>query len=370
MKRPVFRCSVCGAEKNVDTQQYCCTCGGAFDLCFEPPAFDRALIDPSEWSLFRYRAFLPLWDESWRGVSLGEGMTPVRALDGDTLVKLDYAMPTLSFKDRGAALVISLCKSLGVSRVLQDSSGNAGNSVAAYAARAGIQCEIFVPRGTSPGKIDMIAAHGAQVQVFDGTRDETAEACRSKARRGEAYYASHVFNPFFYQGTKTYVYEVFEQLGALPDNLFIPVGNGTLYLGVHLALDELQKAGLLPRRPTVWAVQSERCAPLLQAFEQGLDAPEQVPVQPTMAEGIAIGKPVRGGQILRLARQHGDRFAAIPEEDILPARAELARKGYFVEHTTAAVYAAYLAARRRGLVKGTSLLSLCGAGLKSQGKEH
>ena len=368
MNQPVFRCSVCGRESAPDAHAYCCSCGGAFELAFEPPAFDLGGIDHSEWSLFRYRRFLPLPDNSWRDVTMGEGMTPAVRLDGDTWVKVDYAMPTLSFKDRGAALVIALCKSLGVRRVIQDSSGNAGNSIAAYAARAGMECEIFVPKGTSPGKIDMIRSYGAHVEVFDGTRDETAEACRAKARAGEAAYASHVFNPFFYQGTKTYVYELYEQLGALPDNLFVPVGNGTLYLGVHLALDELEKAGLLPRRPTVWAVQSERCDPILRAFTQGSDAPADVRPVPTMAEGIAIGKPVRGAQILRLMRTHGDRAAVIPEADILPARKALAGRGFFVEHTTAATYAAYLACRKAGLVQGTSVLPLCGAGLKSQGK--
>ena len=368
MKKPVFRCADCGRRFDVGTREYRCACGGAFDLEFEAPAFDPALIDRSQWSLFRYRAFLPLWDEEWRGVTMGEGMTPVLPLDGQTLVKLDYAMPTLSFKDRGAAVVIALCKSLGVGRVLQDSSGNAGNSIAAYAARAGMECEIFVPRGTSPAKIAMIRSYGARVEVFEGTRDQTAEACRQKAGGGAFYYASHVFHPFFYQGTKSYLYEVYEQLGRLPDNLFVPVGNGTLYLGVHLALDELERAGLLPRRPTVWAVQSQRCAPILRACEAGAAKPAVITPEPTLAEGIAIGSPVRGARILQLARRHGDRFVAAPEEGILAARQALAERGFFVEHTTAATYAAYLACRRAGGVRGESLLPLCGAGLKSQGK--
>lgn len=363
-----FRCPRCGAQAAVDTRAYRCACGGAYELDFTPPPFARDRVDASRWDLFRYRAFLPLLDDAWRSVTLGEGMTPIVSLDGDTLVKLDYAMPTLSFKDRGAALVIALCKSIGVRRVIQDSSGNAGNSIAAYAARAGMECEIFVPRGTSPGKIDMIRSYGAAVTVVDGSRDETAQLCRQKADEGEAYYASHVFNPFFYQGTKTYLYEAFEQLGALPDNLFVPVGNGTLYLGVHLALDELERAGLLSRRPQVYAVQGERCAPLLRAFAAGQSRPVPLSLQPTLAEGIAIGQPVRGESILALAKKHGDIFVPAPEEDILPARDALARQGLYVEHTTAATFAAYDALRRRGEVRGVSLLPLCGAGLKSHGK--
>ncbi len=363
-----LRCAKCGASARVDTREYHCPCGGAYELDFTPPLFSADKIDPSRWDMFRYRAFLPLLDDAWRGVTLGEGMTPIVSLDDDTFVKLDYAMPTLSFKDRGAAVVIALCKSIGVRRVIQDSSGNAGNSIAAYAARAGMECEIFVPRGTSPGKIDMIRAYGAAVTIVDGTRDETAARCRQKAKEGGAYYASHVFSPFFYQGTKTYLYEAYEQMGGLPDNLWIPVGNGTLYFGIHLALDELERAGLLPRRPRIYAVQGERCAPLLQAFAAGDSRPADVRPQPTLAEGIAIGQPVRGERILALAKKHGDIFVPAPEEGILPARDVLARRGFFVEHTTAAAFAAYFALRERGKVKGTSLLPLCGTGLKSHGK--
>ena len=156
-----FICTKCGRKETVTTRAAHCTCGGLWKLSFEPPKFDLAEVDRNEWSLFRYRRFLALDDESWRGVSLGEGMTPVVRLDEDVLLKMDYFMPTLSFKDRGAAVLIAHCKAIGVDRVVQDSSGNAGNAVAAYCAKAGIGCEIFVPEGTSPKKIDMIRAHGA-----------------------------------------------------------------------------------------------------------------------------------------------------------------------------------------------------------------
>ena len=155
-----YICAKCGRTEAVTTRKPHCECGGLWKLDYEPPAFSLDAVDPHEWSQFRYRRFMALDDESWRGVSMGEGMTPVVRLDGDVLLKMDYFMPTLSFKDRGAAVLIAHCKSIGVEKVVQDSSGNAGNSVAAYCARAGIGCEIFVPEGTSPKKIDMIRAHG------------------------------------------------------------------------------------------------------------------------------------------------------------------------------------------------------------------
>ncbi len=143
-------------------------------------------------------------------------MTPIIEFDKDVLLKMDYFMPTLSFKDRGAAMLISHCKSIGVESVVQDSSGNAGNSIAAYCAKANIKCEIFVPKGTSPKKIDMIKSHNAKVTITDGSRDDCADICRQKVEKEKVFYANHVYNPFFYQGTKTYIYEVYEQLNRIP----------------------------------------------------------------------------------------------------------------------------------------------------------
>jgi len=227
-----YSCSRCGRRETAATRKAKCECGGLWNLEYAPPRFEPGLIDKTTWSLFRYKAFLPLEGEGWKDISLGEGMTPLIRLDEDLLLKMDYFMPTLSFKDRGAALLVAHCRAIGVDSVVQDSSGNAGNSVAAYCARAGIGCEIFVPEGTSPGKIAMIRSHGATVNVVPGSRDRCAELCREKVEREGIYYANHVYNPFFFEGTKTYIYEVFEQLGRIPSTLFIPVGNGTLFLGV------------------------------------------------------------------------------------------------------------------------------------------
>ena len=360
-----FICTKCGHTEPVTTRRAHCACGGLWDLDFQPPAFTLDAVDRAQWNEFRYHVFMALEGDTWRDVTLGEGMTPVVPLDENVLLKMDYCMPTLSFKDRGAAVLVAHCKAIGVERVVQDSSGNAGNSVAAYCAKAGIGCEIFVPEGTSPKKIDMIRAHGAVCTVVPGSRDHCAEVCRSRVEQDGVYYANHVYNPFFYEGTKTYIYEVYEQLGRIPEHLVIPVGNGTLFLGAIYALEHLLASGCIDHMPQVIALQSEHCDPLLRAAEAGADAPADVSPTPTIAEGIAIGKPMRGEEILALSKKYGVAFVHAPEDQILAARAALARRGVYCEHTTAANYAAYLEYCRLHGATPDTLITMCGAGLKS-----
>jgi len=360
-----FICAKCGRTEPVTTRKSHCDCGGLFDLDFTPPRFDLNLIDRDTWSFFRYRSFLPLSGDSWQKITLGEGMTPIVRFNQDVLLKMDYFMPTLSFKDRGAAVLIAHCQDIGVDQVVQDSSGNAGNSVAAYCGRAGIACEIFVPEGTSDKKIKMIQAHGARLTVVPGSRDHCADVCREKAAREGLYYANHVYNPFFYQGTKTYIYETYEELHRIPENIFIPLGNGTLFLGIIKGLEELLASGCIDHLPQLIAVQSERCAPLAAAAEQKSAHIFPVPMEPTLAEGIAIGVPMRGEEILNYIYQYHIRLITIPEAGILPARELLARQGIYCEHTTAAIYAAYERYCEKYGPTPDSLICMCGAGLKS-----
>ena len=360
-----YICSHCHHEESVTTRRAKCACGGLWRLDYHPPAFTADGIDRAEWSQFRYHRYMALNSDAWRAVSMGEGMTPVIRFDDNVLLKMDYLMPTLSFKDRGAAVLVAHCKSIGVEKVVQDSSGNAGNSVAAYCARAGIACEIFVPEGTSSKKINMIEAHGAIANVVPGSRDHCADVCRAKVEAEGVYYANHVYNPFFYEGTKTYIYEVYEQLGRIPQHLIIPVGNGTLFFGVMQALEHLLASGVIAQMPTIIAVQSEYCDPLLRAAARHESEPAAITPQPTIAEGIAIGEPMRGATILAYAAKYGVRFIHAPEKDILHARATLAARGIYCEHTTAANYAAYLHYCAQNGATPDCLITMCGAGLKS-----
>lgn len=362
-----YRCSACGKVVNSTTLNDCCECGGLFTLPQDNiPNWDPDLIDKKTWSLFRYRKFMHVEDGAWQVVSMGEGMTPIVSFDKNVLLKMDFMMPTLSFKDRGAVTLVSHMKSIGVKKCLQDSSGNAGIAVAAYCARSGIDCEIMVPEGTSPNKIQMIKGFGAEVTVVEGSRDHCADYCREKVRKTGAFYANHVFNPYFYEGTKSYIYETLEQLGRIPQNIFIELGNGTLFIGAILALEHLQSSGAIKEFPQVIAIQAETCAPFVKAVEKNSDRVPAVIGQPTLAEGIAIGKPARAAEVYEMIKRHHVRMITAPESEILPCREELAKKGFYVEHTTAAALAAY---RHYCEVYGPTedgLLSLCGAGIKSE----
>ncbi len=360
-----FVCGKCGHCEDVKTANMNCECGGLWKLDYTPPKFSPELVDQSTWSLFRYRKFMPLEGDIWREVTLGEGMTPVISFDAHTLFKMDYFMPTLSFKDRGAAVLAAYIKSRGIKSVVQDSSGNAGNSVAAYCGRLGIDCEIFVPEGTSDKKIRMIEAHGAKATIVPGNRDHCADVCRAKAEQEGVYYANHVYNPFFYEGTKTYIYEIFEQLGRIPENIFVPLGNGTLFIGIMKGLEELRYSGVMDHFPQVIIVQSERCQPFVKAVETGRKDVTCEQVRPTLAEGIAIGVPMRSAEILEYIYRYQVKAVTIPEDRILPAREKIARRGIYCEHTTAAVYAGYEHYCEIYGKPEEAVLSMCGAGLKS-----
>lgn len=369
-----YVCSKCFKVHDPKTMVFRCDCGGMLDLEDFPLEFSKSSINSEEWSLFKYIKALPFGEafDLWKEVTMGEGLTPLVPLDAKVpslLVKMDYLMPTMSFKDRGAAVLIAKAKELGVKKVIQDSSGNAGTSVAAYANRAGIACDIYVPENTSPKKIKQIASHGAKVHVVPGSREDTAKAALDAVERGEGFYASHVYNPFFYQGTKTYAYEIYEQLkGELPEVLVVPVGNGTLVFGVYYGFKDLLKLGLIEKLPKIIAVQSQNCAPIYEAFKNNNDYTQEVKNTGTLAEGIAIADPKRGHQLLQAIKETGGEVILAPEDEILEVRDKLALKGFYIEPTTAATFAGYFKyVRETGFEpKGKVILPLCGSGLKSE----
>ncbi len=318
-------------------------------------------------TLWRYREALPLrHDENI--VSLGEGFTPLLRLqrkNRSVWIKQEQLFPTGSYKDRGATVLISKVKELGIRQVVQDSSGNAGCAVAAYCARAGIACDIYVPEKTSPAKLTQIRSHGARLHLVPGDREQTATAALEAAQT--SYYASHCWNPFFLHGTKTFAYEVWEQLGGrAPDTLVLPVGNGTLLLGASIGFSELLDWGYVQRLPRLVGVQAVHCAPLAQAFAGG-GQPVLVGKKETLAEGIAIAAPVRGGEILAAVRASGGWFITVTEEEISSTWRSLAAQGFYVEPTAAAGIAGldrYLAG---ATPQECIVAAFTGHGLKSPG---
>ena len=259
MTMPPLVCRRCGATHPVESLAWRCDCGGVLDVLDNPAALSFTAGQQARNSLWRYESVLPVpFDEQ---ISLGEGMSPIvrSRTQPNVRLKLDFLMPTLSFKDRGAVVLATLASALGVRSALTDSSGNAGTAAAAYLARAGIPCRVFVPEATSPAKLAQIRAHGAEITLVAGTRADTAAAAREMASQPGIFYASHVFHPYFAHGVKTYGYEIWEQSGGLlPDTVVVPAGNGTLVLGCHLAFRELVEAGLADRMPTLVAVQAAR----------------------------------------------------------------------------------------------------------------
>ncbi|MFB7030381.1 MULTISPECIES: pyridoxal-phosphate dependent enzyme [unclassified Streptomyces] len=367
-----YTCPRCLVSSPVSALTWCCPkCRGPWDLDFASAPVTLPSLASRVNSLWRYAEALPPMPCAPE-VTLGEGRTPLVPLtessSGSVSAKLDFLMPTLSFKDRGAVVLaahaLRLARAGGLDRVVADSSGNAGTAAAAYCARAGLDCRVYVPGGTSPKKLEQIRAHGAEVVEVPGDREATARAAREAADEPGTFYASHVYNPYFTQGTKTYVYELWEELGGrLPDTIVVPVGNGTLLLGAALALDELHRHGLVDTRPALVAVQAEAVSPLAEAFHAGADdIAGPAAVRPTLAEGIAIPAPPRARQILRAVRATGGTFLTVPEERIRAAQRDLARRGLFVEATGTACWAAVDAAPPR---PGLTVVPLCGAGTKT-----
>ncbi len=320
----------------------CPTCGGVFDDT-SSMAFDPAAVDPSQPGIWRYRAYFGL-SSAVEPVSLGEGGTPLvwaKAFGRRVGFKCEYLNPTGSFKDRGSALIAAWLCSRRETAAVEDSSGNAGASFAAYAARAGIKARIFVPAAASGPKRRQIEALGAELVPIPGTRSSVAEAVRRVADQG-ATYASHAYLPFNLYGYATAAYEIYAQLGGrLPGALVLPVGQGGLLLGLARGFDALRIGNdsvLIP--PVLVGVQARRCAPLWAMFSGGREALGFVTDNPTLAEGVRVSCPVRGDSVLQAVADTGGRIYAVDEEEILPGREALARLGFFIEPTSAIVWSA------------------------------
>lgn len=302
-------------------------------------------------------------------VTLGEGDTPLLARDWQGAMvnfKLEFMMPTGSFKDRGMTVMVSYLKSRGIDHVLEDSSGNAGASLSAYAAAAGMRCRILVPETASYPKIAQIAAGGADVVTVRGTRQDVADA--ALAMSSEIFYASHNWQPYFVEGTKTLAYELWEQLGfRAPDNVITPLGYGSNVLGLDRGFDELLRNGEIAKRPRIFAVQAAHCAPCYAAWKSGGEQAVAIDVKPTVAEGIASSHPTRLREVLQAVRRSNGAIAAVSEDEIIAALATLARMGFYVEPTSASAAAGLAQWLAGGLIRRdeTTVLVLTGSGLKS-----
>jgi threonine synthase len=362
-----FFCPDCRRFYPVSPTRWRCDCGSFLDLEFKP-AFPIEKILKRAPTLWRYREAIPVRQDR-ATVSMGEGVTPLEEMDFNgrrVFVKIDYLFPTGSYKDRGAAVLVSKAKELGIKKVVEDSSGNAGSAIAAYCARAGIRCEIFVPGSTSPEKLVQIETYGATLRKVAGSRERTAEVTMEAALN--TYYASHCWNPFFLHGTKTFAFETWEQMGwNAPDAIVLPVGHGTLFLGTYIGFRELKEAGLVKKIPKLVGVQSAFCAPLYRAFKKGAEKDLPIEKKETLAEGIAIAKPIRGKQILKAVRETGGEMLSVTEREVAVALREMGQRGHYIEPTAAATIAG-LQKYLKHIKKEVVVSTLTGVGLKATEK--
>ncbi|HEY9077508.1 MAG TPA: pyridoxal-phosphate dependent enzyme [Anaerolineaceae bacterium] len=356
-----FRCVSClGAYPEGEIPHCCPTCGNSFTW-FSLPDRPQLELENCQPGIWRYRKALALPDTA-EMITLGEGQTPLLWITwrGEPLgLKMESYNPTGSYKDRGTAALVSFLKSRGVNEAVEDSSGNAGASFAAYAARAGIKARVFVPESASGPKRTQIELFGADLVTVPGPRSAAAQAVMAEVKRG-AVYASHAYLPFGLPGIATIAYELWEQAGTVPGTVIAPVGHGGLLLGIVRGFQALIKAGFTATLPDFWGVQAENCSPVVAAFRSGSERVRAAEEGATLAEGIRVVHPVRGQELLREISGHGG-FVAVDDARIAAAHRFLCQQGIYVEPTSAVTYAAL---EKLGPLKKPVILILTGTGLK------
>jgi threonine synthase len=346
-----YQCSLCATHYEVELGRISCDCGGVLDLHFDAPAWPTS-FEGRGVGLSRYREVLPIEEEWLSRADLGASRTPMLSV-GSINVKCDYISPSGSFKDRGAFMLAALAIGLGATSVIVDSSGNAGAAMAAYCGRIGVPCTVVAPASAPQGKLAQSRAYGATVVAVEGPRAAATDAALEMAADG-GFYASHVENPFFTEGTKTWAFEVFEQLGEAPAEVVMSVGNGSLFLGVEHGFRYLFDQGLTTRVPRMVAVQAMGWSPLADDVAENRGAP--------LADGIAIIAPRRLAQIVRAIEVTGGETRTVGDDEIIATTERLAHAGLWVEPTSATAFAG--ATRSRG-DDGPVVVSLGGAGFKS-----
>jgi threonine synthase len=359
----ILRCQACHKEYPSSEPIWRCICGGVLTLDFHA-RFPIDKIRKRKPTMWRYREALPIEDDK-HIISFDEGFTPLvedQFFGKKVLLKQDHLFPSGSYKDRGASVLVSKIKELGVKKVVEDSSGNAGAAIAAYSAKASIECHIYVREKTSLEKLLQIERYGACLKKIPGTREDAAKAALQQAQT--MYYASHYWNPYFFHGTKTCIFEIVEQLGwNRPDKIITPVGNGTLLYGLYIGLKELQQENIIDDLPIIIGVQAENCAPLEYAWKKHSATITYQEKKETIADGIAIVNPLRLTDILSAVKETNGVIITVTEKEILDALLCTLRKGYYIEPTSAVAIAGF----KKYLTKQDEVvvLPLTGHGLKA-----
>ncbi|ELZ43788.1 Threonine synthase [Halorubrum californiense DSM 19288] len=382
-----LRCPECGETYR---DRWRCRCGAPLDFA-DPPAPEGSAPAPESFDarggLWAFADLLAVGDDPRDRVTLGEGMTPlVDADEGresggrsgpeippwNASFKLEYAFPTGSFKDRGATATLTRARELGVERVVEDSSGNAGAAIATYAARAGIGAEIYVPADAKESKLRAIRRAGAEPVRIEGSRQDVTDACVAALNEDgsdagtDAWYASHAWNPAFFEGTATVAYEIALQRGwDAPDAVVTPLGHGTLFLGAYRGFRRLERAGWIDSVPRLYGAQAAGVAPVVEA----LHGPEAARPDGTVndaADGIQIAEPVRDREIRAAIDATGGDALAVTEAAATRELDRLHAAGFYTEPTCAVAPAALRILRERGEIGPDEdvVVPLTGSGLK------
>jgi threonine synthase len=354
-------CPRCGAHYERDRHVNVCTeCGGALFPRYHPRHLDRDAVAGRARSIWRWHEMMPVEDPE-NVVTLGEGGTPLlsaerlgaRAGFRDLRIKDESANPTGSFKARGLSAAVSKAKELGHAKIALPTAGNAGGAAAAYAAKAGMECHVFMPADTPPVFRIECERYGAKVTLVDGLIDDCGRIVAERAPREGWHDVSTLKEPFRVEGKKTMGYELAEDLGwTLPDAILYPTGGGTGLIGMWKAFDEMEELGWIgSARPRMFSVQAEGCAPIPKAFAEGKDVSEKFPNAHTYASGLRVPKAFADYLILKYVRDSKGSAIAVSDDAMRQACDEIGTsEGLFVAPEGGAVWAAAKELLARGLL--------------------
>jgi threonine synthase len=373
-----LECSACGLQQQWSRlQNLCPSCHkplfAIVDLAAAGRTLKRETVGTRQKTLWRYREVLPLPGDV-EPVSLGEGGTPLLRAekfgdDIDLWIKDESTNPTQSFKARGMSVAVSMAKHLGATKLAVPSAGNAGGALAAYAARAGLEAHIFMPRDTPRANIIECRELGAHVTLINGLiTDCGAEIARRKTKEGW-FDVSTLKEPYRVEGKKTLGYELAEQFNwELPDLILYPTGGGTGLIGMWKAFDEMQALGWIgTKRPRMFAVQATGCAPIVRAFEAGEKSAGEFPNAHTIASGLRVPKAIGDFLILNILRQSNGGAIAVADNEMIRVTREVgSNEGLFIAPEAAACFAAIKSLRSAGKIRSGERVVIfnTGSGIK------
>ena len=376
-----LECTYCDAEFSADEpQRLCVECGKVlyprYDLEGAAAALDRDALKERPANMWRYFEVMPIRDEA-NVITLGEGFTPMFQAErlgpemgcSDLLIKDEGVNPTASFKARGLSAAVSKAKELGITKITMPSAGNAAGAMTSYAAKGGIDSYVVMPKDAPEANQKEVVITGGELTLIDGLISDAGVMSRERAAEEGLFDISTLQEPYRVEGKKTMGYEIAEQLGwTLPDAIIYPTGGGTGIVGMWKAFDEMEAMGWIgSERPMMFAVQSEGCAPIVRAFEQGTEFAEPWQDAQTVAAGIRVPSAIGDYLILGAVRESGGGALTVSDGEIRDYMSKVARlEGMFIcpeGAATAAALEKLLAAEQLGADQRILLLNT-GSGLK------